>query len=73
MRVFRSFYQYVRTYKKYPSDSQSDKAIHFYNTSRLVYMRIGVFAPVSVFSLTVSSLFYRQTVLRTARLCQYSL
>ena len=29
----------------------------------------GVFAPVSVFSLTVSSLFYRQTVLRTARLC----
>ena len=42
------------------------------NAKKHPYFRFeirGVFAPVSVFSLTVSSLFYRQTALRTARLC----
>ena len=42
------------------------------NAKKHPYFRFesrGVFAPVSVFSLTVSSLFYRQTVLQTARLC----
>ena len=42
------------------------------NAKKHPYFRFesrGVFAPVSVFSLTVSSLFYRQTILQTARLC----
>ena len=46
------------------------------NAKKHPYFRFesrGVFAPVSVFSLTVFSLFYRQTVLRTAQLCRYSL
>ena len=32
-----------------------------------------IFPDTYVFSLTVSSLFYRQTALQTARLCRYSL
>ena len=42
------------------------------NAKKHPYFRFesrGVFVPVSVFSLTVSSLFYRQTALQTARLC----